>query len=313
MEDNFIKNFRELDIPKKQAWLGMIFIGINIAFWSLLTYALALHITTPFIVSLLFILGLALAVTYGLLVLFVHRYISYFLYIFLSILLLVLYGFYDLNFIGVFLFTLILFLAFLRAQRFRDFIADFRPYHISRRFMPLFFTALAVLLAFVYNSFILQYYVEDLHIPKSVYSVAFKPVDYSLEFLFTDYERGMTITEFQNILVSGFVTRFIPGLPEGQLEAGAFPEFFGENVAEFSVEEFSLVWVNQSIASIFTPYRDILPALFIFGLFLVLRFVFLPFVWVSTGLLLLAIKILSLYNIITLDEETTVKEVPVLE
>jgi len=274
---------------------------------------LALRVASPVFVSSIITLGLILTIVYGLLVLFAHKHLTYFLYIFTGILLFVLYGLYDFNFVGVLLFTFILFLAHFRAQRFKEFIADFRPYYISRRFIPLFFTALAIMVSFVYNSFILQHYVEEPHIPKSVYSVVFAPVEYSLGFVVPGYEVGMTVEEFQGVLVNGFLARFLPGELSGQFDSGALPDFFGEEVENITVEEFSLVWINETIDNILMPYKSVLPALFIFGIFLTLRFVFLPFIWISVTLVLLVIKVLLLYNIITLQKVTTVKEVPVLE
>ncbi|MEX0877427.1 MAG: hypothetical protein WDZ40_01025 [Candidatus Spechtbacterales bacterium] len=313
MKESFVKNFKMPDIPKKQVWLGIIFVSLNLAFWSLLTYSLALRVTSSLFVSSVIILGLILAVVYSLLVLFARKHLTYFLYVFTGTLLFVLYGFYDFNFVGVLLFTSVLFLAHFRAQRFKNFIADFRPYYLSRKFLPLFFTALAIMISFVYNSFVLQYYVEEPQIPESVYSVVFAPVEYSLRFVAPGYETGMTVEEFQEVLINGFMARFLPGEMSGQFDSGALPDFFGEEAGSITVEEFSLAWINETIDNILTPYKSVLPALFVFGIFLTLRFVFLPFVWVSTGLFLLVIKVLLLYNIIVLKEVTTVKQVPVLE
>ncbi|MDX1608159.1 MAG: hypothetical protein R3251_03040 [Candidatus Spechtbacterales bacterium] len=303
-------------IPKKQALLGFVFIVSNMVFWPLLTLILALRITNPLYIIALIFMGFLVTVTFGLLQLFVSKYLRFILYALLTILLLGLYRFEDLNFIGVFLFSALILVAHWRAERVKRFIAEFKPFYMLRRFMPIFFTGMAIVLAFVYNSFILQYYVDNPQIPKQAYSTVFRPAEAFLQIPLPGYRPGMTMEEFQEVVVSSVFTKFLPQNEAGRqidFENIDFPDFLGESVADVTVEEFTLAWINQTMNTILAPYLDLLPALFVVGLFLVFRFILLPFLWAAKGLTLLAIELLLLYNIIVEKEIQTTKKIRVLE
>lgn len=302
------------DITKKQAIFGILYIFWSYAAWILAFFIVAKPIDSSFVYSLFIFAAIMWFLLSALSLFFLPRKFAYLLYIFLLVLLTILFGLHDFNIIGVFLAALFFWIAHVRADKAREFLADFRTLFIGRKSLPYFFTALAIFSAFVYNSFFIKaYYNNGLSIPSSVYHAAFVPVETLLDVSIPGYEKGMSVREFEDIILDNFLSRIFPqDLTQPDPDARG-PGFFERDISSLSLEEFTLTWIDSTLKSTLQPYSEFLPLFFIIGLFFAFKILFWPFMWITLGLSMLVIKVLLLYNILTVKEVTIQKNVPILE
>lgn len=296
----------------KQIWTGLLFIGVSAAFWFAVFWAFLIRLNNPVLFTLLLVAGLVWSAFFGFVTLFLPKRILFFVYGVVGIVIGVLFGLVDLNIIGIALFVGAMFVAYWRMKRAKKFAGGFRTVFFSRRMLPIFFTGLAILLAFFYMNYVLVDYVDNPRVSPKVWHIMFQPVEGGLQVIVPGYQEGMTIEEFQKVFVSGFMAQFLPEGAEVPQDEEAV-QFVDDATGQKTLEQFTLEWLNQTIATIAGPYRDIMPALFVVGLFFAFRFLLWPLMWGVIGILWLAIKALMLYNILEEREVTTVHKVPVLE
>ena len=178
------------NIPKKQIWVGAFFSLVSILFWFGIFWALSSRITDALILIGLLLLGIFWIAALVITILFLDKKIVYSSFGVLLLTLLVLFSSRDFNIIGIILFSILLVLAYLRAESIKKSLAKFKSLFIARRFFTIFFTGLALLLAFVYNSFILTDYLDgDFNIPPNVYHILFIPIETSLIIAIPEYQR----------------------------------------------------------------------------------------------------------------------------
>ncbi|MDX1535839.1 MAG: hypothetical protein R3346_03705 [Candidatus Spechtbacterales bacterium] len=314
---NYISNISDkiLSIPHKQVWFAFLFSATSLVvlggiFWMFMERGF--H---PWLLGILLVAGILWSSMVALAFLFVEKSLLYAMFGFLSLILIVLFGFQKTNIIGIILFIIVSWLAYKRGERMRRFLAEFRPIVISMKSMTIFFTGLAILLAFTYHNFIFEdYYKDGLRVSGEVYPVVFEPIEQFLELILPGYEEGMTVKETENVIKSSFIVWFLPEEIENSEEViNESPTFLDEDISSLTLQELSLEWINQTLENTIQPYGEVMPAIFIVGLFFAFRFMLWPFMWVSLGALLLEMKLLSLYNILTVKEVTVEKEVLSLE
>jgi len=292
---NILEKFNISDLPKKQWWFTVIFLLSGIVFWISL-FSIFSNNTSATVTSAIGVIWLTF-VTLGML--FLNKRLLFLTYTIFGILVFILFGFGVFNLIGVGIFWLLTLLAHKRADKTREILLEFKISYITRKFLPIFLTGLALVVAFIWQGFILEKDLQEApQITQETFHKMFAPIEGTIAGIVPGYRSGMTIEEFQNLFFGGF----------GSGQNGAQQE-----ILQQTLEEFTLVWVNSSINATLTPYLGLAPFFVILGLFFVLKFIFWYLKWISLGLLLLATKLMKIYNILIIKEEQIVRSVPVLE
>lgn len=299
-------------IPVKQLWLGGIFAAVSVMVWLFIFRIFSAGTAPGDRTLLLLAVILGWIILFNLTLLFLERKIALVLYGVLLLALIFLFGMHTSVLLGVAGLGLTMIWAQQKAQNERNILIEFRAFRISKRALPIFFTGLAFFLALSYQNLILNNALEgDLVISEGVYSSIFEPTEIALSFMFSDYERGMSIGDFQQLIRQSFSP------PELFKESGQnalfSPSFVGEEIASQSLRDFSLSWINTNIRTILDPYRDLLPFFFIVGLFFVFKTFSLPFLWLTLIFSWVVIKILLLYNIVTVKQTSVEKIEAVIE
>lgn len=322
MKEKISKLFDSHNISKKQIWMGVFFSLTSLLFWLGIFWALSSRITDAVLLVAIFLTGILWITALVVIILFLDKKAVYVSFGILLLTLVSLFGFGKYTILGIILFGIILWIAYIRVERIKNSLAQFKALFLARRFFTIFFTGLAVLLAFIYSSYILSdYSIDDFHVSESVYHILFIPIETSLRIVIPKYKKGMTVGELQEVLVDNFLTRFLPekdtqiDVPQGinfNQETEFSPMLYGD-VINMTLEQFSLNWINTSVAIIVEPYKDILPVFFIVGLFSVIKFLLWPLKWLSLIFIWLAIKLLMLYSIISIKETQILIKIPVIE
>lgn len=287
-------------IPTKQLWLGGIFIVVSVIVWLFIFQVFSTGTAPGDKTPLLLAAILGWIILFNLTLLFLERKIALFLYGVLLLLLVFLFGIHGSALFGVVGLGLTMLWAQQKVQNEKSILIEFKAFRISKRALPIFFTGLALFLAFSYQSLILDDALEgDLSIPPAVYDSIFKPTERILDIMFSGYERGMSVGDFQQLVLRTFT--FLP------------PSFVEDEIASQSLRDFSFDLINTNISAILEPYRGLLPFLFIIGLFFVFKTFSLPFLWLTLIFSWVVIKILLLYNIVTIKETSVEKIEAVIE
>lgn len=287
------------EIPVKQLWLGGVFIVVSVVVWLFIFQVFSTGTAPGDKTPLLLATILGWIILFNLTLLFLERKIVFFLYGVFLLLLVLLFGMHGWVLLGVAGLGLTMFWAQQKAQNEKSLLIEFKAFRISRRALPIFFTGLALFLAFSYQGLILDDTLKgDLSISPAVYDSIFEPTERILDIMFSGYERGMSVGDFQQLVLRTFT--FLP------------PSFVGDEIASQSLRDFSFDLINANISSILEPYRGLLPFLFIIGLFFVFKTFSLPFLWFTLALSWVVIKILLLYNIVTVKETSVTKTETVL-
>lgn len=295
-------------VPPKQRMFGGIFLSFSLVVWGLVYWILVSHAEAPLAIAFIMVGGLVWTLAYLIVLLFIQQRFAYLLYGCLTLLLLLFFGFHGSSVLGIILFGFLLILAHERSQRTRAFLAEFNAPFIARKGLAVFFTGLALLIAFLYTSFTFSPTIEDLIISPKAYHVAFYPAETVFKILFPGYRSGMTMDEFQQFVLSNITKRFFP---KEKIESRPLA-LFDKGVGSETLEEYTRTLINKNLQNILAPYQDLLPTFFIIGIFFAVRFLLWPFMWLVIGTLVIAIKLLLLYNILTIKKVEVVKDVPVL-
>ena len=211
MKEKISKLFDSHNIPKKQIWMGVFFSLTSLLFWLGVFWAFSSRITDAVLLVAIFLTGILWITALVVIILFLDKKAVYVSFGILLLTLVSLFGFGKYTILGIILFGIILWIAYIRVERIKNSLAQFKALFLARRFFTIFFTGLAVLLAFIYSSYILSdYSIDDFHVSESVYHILFIPIETSLQIVIPKYKKGMTVGELQEVLVDNFLTRFLP-------------------------------------------------------------------------------------------------------
>ena len=304
---NYIKN-----IPKRQLWFSLVFLVSGILFWVSILGLFGRKGSAVLALSL----GLIWLTCAGFGMLFLDKKLLFINYLILGILVVVLFGFMAFNMWGVLIFMASIVWAHNRAERMRDSLSHFRVVYIARKFYPIYLTGLAILLAFVWQSFSFGQIDKSPQISQKFYHAIFVPVESIISGLIPGYQSGMTIGEAQGSLQEGFFSKILSADSDINKLFGntIAPQTQAQkNLSTLTIEDFTRIWINTSIQNTFDPYIGLAPFFVILGLFLVLKLAFWYLKWIVLGMLFIVIKLMETYNVLTIKEIQTTTRVPVLE
>jgi len=296
-------------LTSRERWFSGIFAVTSFGMWLFLLFALmGVSISTYFVI-LLGVFGLLWVVFLDLTLIFFRPRTAYIVYTLLALFMFAAFGFRDLNFLGIFGFSGGLWLAYRRAQSEKRLLLEFRAGRIARRSLPVFFAGLSLFLAFTYNNFILDDFGDEPRISHTVFDVIYAPAGWLLQLAIPGFDSDTTIQELQGT----FLENVLPNiLPESIADTGNnrlfSAQFTDPEISAQTPKEFIFGWLNDNVANIIAPYRGLLPIFFVVGLFFAFQFLFFIFMRPIIIIALLVIKLLLLYNIVSVQKINTVKE-----
>jgi len=313
MRDRILNIFDFSGNTKKELWFCGVLAVWAIIFWVSAFSGFSAKTTDPAYLLLLLLAGLVWIAATVLADMLLPENLLVLSFGFLAVLLLILFGLNLYNLLAVSLFVAAIYSAHKWAKRIRENTIKFNAVFLSKKFLGIFFTGLAIFLALTYNNFVLEDYLENPRISPNVYHAIFIPVEAFVGLSVPGYQKGMTVEEFQHVFIENVLPAFLPE-QFGRIDTSNISVFDNE-IASQTLEEVTLGWINDSMRSFISAgaYKGILPFLFIFALFSAFKFLLWPVGWLVAGLTLVAIKVLSLYNIIVFKELEIIKYVPKLE
>lgn len=181
-----------------------------------------------------------------------------------------------------------------------------------RKGMPIFFTGLAFALALFYNTSPAGRISDVPQIPSSIIHVILIPVEYGLRASVPDFRLDMKISE-----VEALGARELPSVINAspQLTGQVVKDYFNKLPAterEKTLTEFLTAFINTQLQTTILPYKQLLPVVYLFGLFLVFRALGTPLMWIAIGLGWVVMKILLRFNKLRLRKVGVDKEELVL-
>lgn len=199
-----------------------------------------------------------------------------------------------------------LFDAARRANDEKKLIVEFRPYRIMRRALPTLLLALSLFTAIGYvNTALADDFKDDIRIPRPLFDVLFTPIETGLGALIPSYHEGLSVSGTQSAIARDIFR------PEAL-------ERFGVNAIFKTIEQHDgqaiplrdAVYdsLNTSLMNAAAPYKEMLPFIAIIGFFFVFRFLYFLLMWVAIGITMLAVKVLVLYNIVSIEERKITQE-----
>lgn len=306
MTEKMKQKFNTAQISKKQFGLAGFFLVLSGIVWFWLFSTLSAGILASEMLSALIAAGFLWIIVFNITLFFLEKNLARASYLLLIGFLILLFGLSAFVLFGALIFLVTMLWALHKARSEIGLLVNFHIFRISKRAMPIFFTGLALFLAIGYNATALSDAFEgEFAIPAELFDTLFEPTETILSLLFSDYERGMSIEEFQQVTLEFFLP------PEIFNQFGRNTIFSGDLVAQKftdqSLRDFSFNWLNDNIKSILGPYQGFLPYLFILGLFFVFKTFFLPFMWGAFIATWVVVKLLLLYNVLTRREVDVVK------
>jgi len=301
-------------MPRKQIWFASFFVLVSAGFFFFLFSVLqggGASAQTFFLLALTLITWV---VVFALSTMLLDKKGAYYAYAPMLLIALLLLGTKGFGVIGVFLFGAGVAIAYHKAQREKKLLIEFKPFRIARRSLPIFFTGLSLLLAVSYHSFILQDTLEELHVSPELFELMYAPTDLMLGLIIPDYNTDASISEVQASIIQNILPKlFPPGLDPTAPERFFQPQLLDPEISSQTLKEFTFQWLNTNLATIVEPFRALLPAFFIVGIFFTFKFLFIFVLWATVVLAWLVIKILLFYNIIVLTERDVKKKDIVFE
>ncbi len=314
--------FHSGEVPPKQIWLGAVFTAFSLAYWFLIFRMFSgSEFDVPHLAGAA-AFGFAWTLMLAFTILFVQKRFAYLLYAINIVWLLILFGFTTSNLIAVAIFATALWFGYVRGGKTQRKLADFSLWMILRKSLTVVFSGLALFLAFSFNSMVIgEEYKDDLEISPEVFNAVFAPVDSFLNVALPGYAKGGTVGDFQESLLRGFASDFLPERQNidtneiQQLEQETLQQnqLLDEAALEQPLREFARQRLNDFIKTSLAPYEETLPVFFVAALFAVMRVLLWPLMWLYIIFIVVAIKLLLLYNILDIKQVEIVKEVPVLE
>jgi len=169
---------------------------------------------------------------------------------------------------------------------------------LIRRGMPVFFTGLAFALALFYSASPIGRAAEAPQLSEGFVGVMTVPLEYSLRAYVPDFRADMLVSD-------------VGRLKGGEIARGYISQLTSEERG-MTVVEFLTNLTNTQINSILLPYKQFLPFVYLFGLFLVFRAIAMPVMWISMGVGWLVIKTMLKFKFLELKKVNVEKEELVL-
>ena len=132
------------NISKKQWWFGTLLLVSGFLFWLYLYIVF----TSKGSLIALAVFGILWLFFAGFSALFLEKRLLFILYVFLSFLIIILFGFRGFNVVGILIFLPVIFWAHDKAKRVKDSLSLPRILFVLRKFFPIFLTGLTIMLAF---------------------------------------------------------------------------------------------------------------------------------------------------------------------
>ena len=313
MKERVLNMFDFSGNTKKELWFSCILAIWAIIFWVSAFWGFSVKTTDSIHLLLLLLAGLVWIVAVVLADMLLPENLLALNFAILAVLLIILFGLNLYNLLAVFLFIIAIYSAHKWAKRIRENTIKFNAFFLSKKFLGIFFTGLAIFLAFTYNNFVLEDYLENPKISPKVYHTIFIPVEAFVRLSVPGYQKGMTVEEFQSVFIENVLPSFLPK-QFGRIDKSNI-SILDREIASQTLEELTLGWINDSMSSFINAgaYKGILPFLFIFALFSVFKLLLWPVGWLAAILSGVIMKVFLSYNIVVFKEVEIIKSVPKLE
>jgi hypothetical protein len=306
MNTSFVKQYLHSEATVGQEALAIFFICVS-AVTLLVAHGAILGSITPAISALLLMVALVAWIsTASLTVLFQERHLAWYSFGIIGAIALVLFLRSPWSLVGVVLLLLGLFDAQRRAQDEKKLIVEFRPYRIMRRALPILLVALSLFSAIAYVTLALaDDFNGETRIPRAMFDVLFTPVEEGLKVFIPSYHEELSVTGTQTAIARDI---FRPDALERFGVNAIFETIEKQEGQNVPLKEAVYDSLNNSIASAVSPYRAVLPFVAIIGFFFVFRLLFFLLMWPALGISMIAVKVLVLYNIVSVQERTIKQE-----
>jgi len=306
MSSSLAKEYLHIDATVRQEVLAVLFIGVSavllIIARAALLGAMNASIAAPLLVVGLVVWMSAASLTF----LFQERRLAWYCFGAISLVAFALFVRSGWSVAGVAILALGLLDAMRRAQDEKKLIVEFRPYRVMRRALPTLLLALALFSAIGYVSLALADDFEgDVHVPRAIFNVLFAPVEGGLRAFIPSYHEGLSVSGTQTAIARDI---FRPEALERFGVNNLFKTIEENDGNGMPLKEAVYESLNNSIASAAAPYREALPFVAIVGFFFVFRLLFFFLMWLSIGISMLAVKVLMLYNIVSVEEQPIKQE-----
>ena len=226
------------------------------------------------------------------------KYLAIATYFITAVLGFLFFGWRGIEIIAVLVFFFTTSAGYLFVRREQKNLIPFWYSRLIRRGMPIFFTGLAFALALFYSASPIGRASEAPQLSEGFISVMAIPLEYSLRAYVPDFRTDMLVSDVEKLegaeLIRGYVSRISV-------------EEKGKTVIEFLTN-----LINSQISAILLPYKQFLPFVYLFGLFLVFRAIAMPIMWISMGVGWLIIKIMLKFKFLELKKVNVEKEELVL-
>lgn len=202
------------------------------------------------------------------------------------------FGWRGYEIIGVVALLVSTIFGYIWAKREERLLVKFLYTRLIRRGVPIFFTGLAIALAVFYNASPIGSALEKPQLPKAFFSAILVPIEYISKQAFPGFDRNMKLGEVEELSV-----REVPKIidvPPALLETFVHDIFskIPNEEREETLVEFLHKTINGQLDAVILPYKQFLPIVFLFGLFLVFKAIGIPVMWLSIVAGWVAVKIL---------------------
>lgn len=289
-------NFISIDEIGKGQW---IFVGVLIALAFLAWFSFYLIIYQVFsgwgawIFSAFSLLALAVSVGLSFFLLEPKR-IALASYASVSLIAFLFFGWRGIEIFAVLVFFIATFLGYKWVNWERARLIPFLYSRLIRRGMPIFFTGLAFALALFYNTSPAGRVAEVPEIPEGAISALLVPAEYGVRTYIPQFRRNLKIVEIMNLETAAPIRNYFSRIS---------PEDRGKTVSEFFAD-----LINSQFRATILPYKQFLPFVYLFGLFLVFRAIAMPIMWLSIGVGWLVIKIMLARRVLKLRKVSVARE-----
>lgn len=195
-----------------------------------------------------------------------------------------------------------------RVRRDQKLSIQFSYAKLMRRGFPIFITGVAFALALVYNTSPSGKASDTPQLAAGIGEKILIPIEYILKPMMPEFRHDMKIKEVE-MLSARELPKLVKGPPE--VVAMAVRELFSKlpkEEQEKNAGNFLEDFVNQQLKTTLLPYKRFFPFLYMFGLFLLLRSIGVPMMWLAIGAGWIAMKILLAANTLKIQKVMVEKE-----
>lgn len=230
-------------------------------------------------------------------------------YIALALVGFVFFGWRGYEVVGIVAFLATIMFGYLWVKREERLLIKFLHTRLIRRGMPIFFTGLAIALAIFYSSSPMGKMLERPRLPLAFFSAILVPVEYISKQALPGFDRNMKIGDMEDLSVRAVpkLIDFQPTLIETFVR-DTFSKIPKED-QEKTLVEFLYKTVNAQLDAILLPYKQFLPVVFLFGLFLVFKAIGIPLMWISIGMGWMIVQFLLKLGVLRIESEDAKREV----